>query len=341
MFKSATVRLTLWYLAIVMVISLMFSAVVYQLARDELQAGLSQQTQRIFNEFPVFSSDPSLVRRQNADIAVGERRILWHLAYFNGMVLVGAGFASYLLARRTLRPIEEAHVRQQRFTADVSHELRTPLTSLKMSSEVTLMDKAASKADLRAALESNIEDTAVMEKLVNNLLRLTRLDDQAAQLGYKPVAAREVISLAIAHTEPQAAGKQLTIEQHIEDLILYGEQDSLVQLLVIVLDNAIKYSPEGSEINISSQVQGRLGTITVIDKGIGIEPSAMPHIFDRFYREDKARGSRSGFGLGLSIAKLIADRHEGVITVSSQQDNGTTVTIALPLAAQPPAKALR
>src|SRR5690349_10918291 len=123
MFRSATFQLTLWYLALVMAISLTFSGVLYQVATDELARGLHSETERIFLQFPVFDNSPML--RTGPDYDRGTHRILLRLVGFNIIVLFTAGFASYWLARRTLEPIEEAHEQQKRFTADVSHELRT------------------------------------------------------------------------------------------------------------------------------------------------------------------------------------------------------------------------
>ena len=339
MFRSATFKLTMWYLAIVMVISLGFSFIVYHFATVELSTGLHHQTQRIFNEFPVFNGNPDLVRRQGNDVAAGERNILWRLAYFNLLVLVGAGVAGYFLARRTLEPIEAAHEQQKRFTADVSHELRTPLTSLKMSSEVALMDKNAGKQVLRETLESNLEDASKMELLINSLLRLTRLDTSQAEAAFEAVNLQEVVTQAQQQVKKLAAAKQITVSEHLSSrkLTVNGDFDALVQLAVIFLDNAIKYSPEGSNVEIACSKLKDAAQITVADHGQGIKPAALPHIFERFFREDAARSTTQaeGFGLGLSIAKLIADKHGGNITIASRPGKGTTVTTLLPLAAQP------
>ena len=111
-----------------------------------------------------------------------------------------------------------------------------------------------------------------------------------------------------------------------------GDRDSLVQLLVILLDNAVKYSPPGKTIEVSSQRQGDQVVFSVKDQGAGIERSALDHVFDRFYRADSSRtkANTEGYGLGLSIAKMIADLHEGTITLTSRLDHGTTAVVALP-----------
>lgn len=332
MFRSATFKLTLWYLAIIVVISLAFSTVAYHFGTGELGMGLSHQTQRLYRDFPVFTGNPYL--RPGRDLQAGSHHILIRLLWFNLVVILLGGGASYLLARRTLRPIEAAHERQQRFTADVSHELRTPLTSLRMNSEVGLMDAQASTADLRSTLESNLEDVSKMELLINNLLRLTRLDTEAAQANYSLHDVSSLITAAVEQVASKASAKGMTITTPpAADATVYGDFDGLLQLLIILLDNAIKYSPEQSTISISLPNPRPLQTEIVIrDEGQGIAPEALPHVFDRFYRADSSRSSQSaeGFGLGLSIAKLIADRHNGSITLASRPGKGTTANLSLP-----------
>lgn len=324
----------MWYLAIVMVISVGFSISIYHFATNELTFGLHHQTQRIFQQYPVFNSDPFL-RSQGTDITEGARHILERLIYFNVLVLVGAGFASYRLARRTLGPIEEAHERQKRFTADVSHELRTPLTSLKMGSEVALMDMQADKRELRGALESNLEDAAKMDLLINNLLRLTKLDAQEAQNSFVQVKSADVVHTAIEQVKQSAQAKNIIIQNNTREHTITGDAETLTQLLVILLDNAIKYSPAKSNVIIDSKQHADSLLLTVKDEGKGIDPKALPHVFDRFYRADGSRNKAvresEGFGLGLSIAKLIADQHDGSITLTSRPGKGTTAEIALPI----------
>lgn len=330
MFRSATLKLTLWYLAIVMAISLAFSAVLYHFATDELARGLHRQSQRITKEFPVFDNDRFFI--QNGDLTAGARHILLELAYFNLLVFVGAGFASYVLARRTLRPIEQAHEQQKRFTADVSHELRTPLTAIKMSSEVALLDPAASKQELRQALQSNIEEADKLDILINNLLRLTRLEADELQQSFRRLSADKLAAAAMAQVSASAAQRNIRLHSQVRPLLISGDQDSLIQLLIILLDNAIKYSPKGANVYLDSRRHDDHVELLVRDEGIGIAPDALQHVFDRFYRADSSRHKTAagGFGLGLSIAKLIADLHQATITLSSRLGKGTTATLRLP-----------
>jgi signal transduction histidine kinase len=279
MFKSATVKLTLSYLGIIALLCLMFSGTIYHFATNELHSSLDRQTQRLSTDFPGFNFNPAL--HPDVDYQTASHRIVLNLVYFNVIVLIAAGFASYALARWTLRPIQTSHEQQKRFTADVSHELRTPLTALKMTTEVALMDKAASKPALRQALTSALEDAGKLEQLVNNLLRLTRLEASELQGQFTAVDLAGVASSAIAASKDQAAAKNIKLVSRLEaGQMLSGDTASLEQ------------------------------------------------------RADQARTSEAsgGFGLGLSIARMITELHQGHLQVTSQAGKGTTITLDLPRA---------
>jgi len=330
MFRSATFKLTMWYLAIVMAISLCFSVVLYHVAAGELDRGLHRETERIYTQFPVFENNPLL--RPGQDYENGAHRILWRLVGFNIIVLVAAGGASYWLARRTLEPIEEAHEQQKRFTSDVSHELRTPLTALRMESEVALLSKKASTSELKQTLASNLEEVSKLEGLINNLLRLSRLEADELQQSFVSVSSTKIISEAIQQVEPMAKSRKVSIKHSGPDYAVNGDHDNLVQLLVILLDNAIKYSSAKSDVEVvSARHEGNIN-ISIQDHGVGIERKALEHVFDRFYRSDSSRqkAGEEGYGLGLSIAKMIADVHNGNITISSKPGEGTKVSVSLP-----------
>ena len=166
MFRSATLRLTAWYLGLVMFISLLFSFVVYHIGTNEIARSLHLQSARIYSQFPIFDNNDLIHPRPY--IANSDHDLLFRLFILNIVVLVLAGLASYWLAKRTLEPIEEAHEQQKRFTSDVSHELRTPLTALKMESEVALLNPKASSKELKGTLHSNLEEIDKLESLINN-----------------------------------------------------------------------------------------------------------------------------------------------------------------------------
>lgn len=331
MFRSATFKLTLWYIALVMAISIIFSTILYQVGSSQIASSLHRQTARIYTKFPIFHNSPLL--RPMADIRENEHYLLVHLILFNFLVLIAAGFGSYALARRTLAPIEEAHEQQKRFTADVSHELRTPLTALKMEAEVALLNPKSSVPELRGTLESVLEEATKLENLINSILNLTHLETDEIRQLFVPLAINDVINESVRAVQTIAADRHITLRASTLSATVRGDRTSLVQLFVILLDNAIKYSPKEAMIEVQLSKDNNYILIEVVDHGVGIEPQALDQIFNRFYRADNSRAKNevAGFGLGLPIAKTIADVHEGLITISSQPGHGTKAIVRLPL----------
>jgi signal transduction histidine kinase len=332
MFRSATLKLTAWYLGIVMFISLLFSFVVYHIGTNEIARSLHLQSASIYNQFPVFDNDDLFHPRLY--ISSSDHDLLLRLIFLNILVLILAGLASYWLAKRTLEPIEDAHEQQKRFTSDVSHELRTPLTALRMESEVALLNPKASSKELKATLQSSLEEVDKLESLINNLLKLSRLEADELKQNFTSINSKQVVDLAVKQVALSAEQRKITIEKEVVDQHFMGDKDSVTQLLVILLDNSIKYSPSGSEVKVEAKAIDNKLVFKVKDNGSGISKEALDHIFDRFYREEDSRNKQSekeGYGLGLSIAKMIADVHDAVITVKSQVDKGTEVEVSFPI----------
>lgn len=331
MFRSALFKLTAVYVAIVMAISVAFSMVLYHLAVHELQTGFQNQYIKWLTEYrPYGLRQPG---NPAVELAVRSHHISAQLVYFNVLVLVFTAIASYLLAKRTLRPIELAHEQQKRFTADVSHELRTPLTALRMDTEVTLLDTKASTAELRKTLEGNLDEAKRMENLINNLLQLASLEASKLRTEFMRLNIAEIADKAILVVAHFAANKHIFITHDFQDEIIFGDPSSLTQLCVILMDNAVKYSPAGSTVHIRTYRRDKTVNVAVEDSGPGIPLESLPHVFDRFYRADTARQSSqqaSGYGLGLSLAKLIADLHRGEIVLSSTPGKGTRAVVRLP-----------
>ncbi|HEX8227100.1 MAG TPA: ATP-binding protein [Candidatus Saccharimonadales bacterium] len=336
MFRSAVFKLTASYVAIVMALCIVFSVVLYHLAVRELYTGFYNEYTRWFNAYEPFGLRQPGTPVQ--ELALRSQHIMEQLVYLNIAVFVVTSVVCYLLARRTIRPIEAAHEQQKRFTADVSHELRTPLTSIRMESEVSLMDKKAPAKDLRAALSSNLEEVDRMEALINNLLLLSTMEADKLRTKFGQIDIHEVIQSALDTVGKSAAAKGITLQSKLTSRDILGDRTSLTQLIVILLENAVKYSPAGSSVSVAIR-KGRSRVIVDIqDQGAGIPPADLPHVFDRFYRADSARsrsaeankGTQQGFGLGLSIAKLIADLHHGEIVITSTPGSGTKASVILP-----------
>lgn len=334
MFRSATTKLTLVYLTIIMAISLFFSANLYQLSMRELNAGLERQA-TAYNAAPRLRDilhDLGVGDEVEQQLNLGRRRVIANLVYIN-VIILGLGTAiSYIMARRSLRPIEDTMERQNRFTADASHELRTPLTAMQSEIEVALRDPKLSKAEARELLESNLEEVQRLEGLSSALLKLAR-NGEALEL--KPVGLEEVINKATERLAKAAKQQRVKLKVDTKPLRVQADRDSLAEVLVILLDNAIKYSPAGKIVEIRVYAQGKQAVITVKDDGPGIAAQDLPYIFERFYRADtsRSRTEAEGHGLGLSIAQKIMEQHHGTIAVDSTVNTGSTFTLKLPLGA--------
>jgi signal transduction histidine kinase len=247
------------------------------------------------------------------------------------MALVGA--TSWWLAGRALRPAQEAWERQQRFIASASHELRAPLTLIRASAEVALRDLPPDESDQRALLHDVLAESDHMRRLVDDLLTLTRLDSGQLTLTKETVD----LTALLASIQRQAArlGEQRGVAVELADVggLVQADTERLQQVLLIALDNALRYTPAGGRITLAATPMERTVQIRVADTGCGIAPEHLPHIFERFYRADPARGRENGnAGLGLSIAKGLVEAMRGRITVESTVGVGTTVVISLPRA---------
>jgi signal transduction histidine kinase len=247
------------------------------------------------------------------------------------MALVGA--TSWWLAGRALRPAQEAWERQQRFIASASHELRAPLTLIRASAEVALRDLPPDEVDRRELLRDVLAESDHMRRLVDDLLTLTRLDSGQLTLTKETVD----LTALLASIQRQAArlGKQRGVAVELADVggLVQADTERLQQVLLIALDNALRYTPAGGRITLAATPMERTVQIRVADTGCGIAPEHLPHIFERFYRADPARGRENGnAGLGLSIAKGLVEAMRGRITVESTVGVGTTVVISLPRA---------
>ncbi|MDB5165541.1 MAG: putative Histidine kinase [Candidatus Saccharibacteria bacterium] len=335
MFENATLKLTGWYLLIIMVISLLFSVLVFQSASSEVNARLEQFGRHLPAGFEM-RSNPDVESIRNAQAEQAAHNILINLLYINCLVLAAGGVASYLMARRTLRPVQEAHEVEMRFVSDASHELRTPLAVMKTELEVALKDKTVTADDMRKLLESNLEEVDKLTKLSQTLLTLSKMD--FSKLVHEEVPFQATVLSVIDRYDK--ARKRITVKQRSKPLILDAHQPSIEELFTVLVDNALKYSPPDSPITISLGKRNNKAEFVISNAGKGISETDLPHIFDRFYRADNARTnhSKTSFGLGLSLAKTIVQLHHGELIASSAPDKETTFTILLPILRKTQAK---
>lgn len=330
MFESARFKLTLFYLAVILVLSLTLTLTTRLLAQHEyersnvVQRGQFRGVIEQFYGVPRHPGDDVFGFQQQQERAVRAKLDLY-LELINLGALVFGGIASYWFAGRTLRPIEEAHEAQRRFASDASHELRTPLTAIRTENEVFLRQKTITEQDARAQIQSNLEEVDRLERLATNLLSLTRYESDSLKLTRLKV--KSIITEAIRQSS--RSDPKIRIEDHAASGTVLGHFESLTQLLGIILDNARKYGT-GKPIEISGKRVDKDYLLVVRDHGPGIADEDLPHIFKRLYRGDKARSQAvAGHGLGLALAEQIAVANKASITASNHPDGGAEFTIAL------------
>lgn len=330
-FKSALFKLTAYYMLIVAVLCVGFSLIIFAISSAEFDRPLPG---------PPPDSRIARIERRELDAIGAQRadearsRLAGSLIVVNAGALTLGGFGSYLLARRTLRPIQQAARAQGRFVSDASHELRTPLAVMQSEIEIALRGKPG-RAELEVLARSNLEEVNRLRELSDRLLQL----NSGGTLPLGPVVVEEAVIDAVTPHFAAAEARSIDIINRTDRSVARANADSLADLLSILIDNAIKYSPDGSRITLRSVTRGRSVMIDVADEGRGIDARDLPYVFDRFYRADLSRSNAdvTGQGLGLSIAKAIADRMRGDLSVKSELAKGTIFTLRLD-AARTPAK---
>lgn len=323
MFKSALIKLTLWYVGIAMLLSLIFSVAIFHFATVELREGLSNQYNAITANGRIDSDGIDL---SNQEFQEHAGHLLLQLVYFNVIVLACSTAGSFLLAKRTLKPIMEAHAAQLRFTAHASHELRTPLASIRADTESVLLANKDDAALFKRTLKANLSDVRYMEDLANHLLNVARY--RAIPIDKEKIDLMLLVRDAVK--EIKRANK-VAAKLNISGTSVLVEVDPLAIKLAILslLDNAIKYG-EAKPIYISLTKKGKYAVIEVKDNGQGVDDKEIKHIFEPFYRAVNSKDKQKGHGLGLSLAAEVVDTAGGTIKVNKSPDGGAIFTVYLP-----------
>ena len=318
-FDKATLKLTGTYTSVIMVISVSFSACLGMVTVGELKR--PYEVPSLFKELRV---DEDFTRVYKVRTENVEAKVWTSLALININMLIIAAALSYLLARWTLRPIERAMDDETRFVSDASHELRTPLATMRMENEVLLRDTEAKKSDYKEQLKSNLEEIDKLRQLTDTLLRLSG----SSKLEMGIVDASNVVASAVERISHAAEAKNITVDNKIGHFMLNTNEDALSEIVYIFLDNAVKYAPADSTVEIYSSDKK---SISVRDHGPGIADKDLPSIFNRFYRADESRNSE-GFGLGLSLASRMAEQLNGKVQAANNSGKnapGATFTVKL------------
>ena len=307
-------------------LTLVFSSVIYAVSSSQFDRQLP------------YTVDPFVMNNRYYDVhnLLEERAhearielIAW-LVVLNVVTAISGTFFSYFLARKTLEPIEQAMQAQAQFVSDASHELRTPLTALQLSNEVALRKKNLHLSEAKELLSYNLAETIKLRTLTDALLNLAK--STSAEQTMVRFDVSSAITSAVESFIPVAAAKNSTIEfSNIETNVVTNRQ-AVEQIIRILLDNALTYSSENTVVTIEVNVQEQHIAITVKDQGIGISKEHQQKIFDRFYRVDTSRSSQhsNGNGLGLAIAKSLAEKHGFGLRVTSDIGNGSSFTVQIP-----------
>lgn len=335
MFKSARIKLTAYYLLIIMLITLSFSALVFSSTVNRTQRALEMQERRMKNRIfdmptpPIPPNEPLLDEDTIKEI---KKDTLVTLAVINTFILIVTGLPGYWLAGKTLRPIEEMVEKQKKFTADAAHELKTPLTAIKTNLEVNLRNKKLDLKKSKEILRGTIEDVDSLTLLTNSLIKQSKYQDYRNG-KFESIELKGLIEKVLKKLNPKIQEKKLKISLSGEEIKIRGNKESISELITVLLDNAIKYNKEKGTIDVKISKKSEYATISIADSGLGISEKDLPYVFDRFYKADPSRSKTGsdGFGLGLSIAKEIVGLHKGKISVKSKKGKGSEFTIKLPL----------
>jgi two-component system sensor histidine kinase CiaH len=336
MFKSARIKLTSWYLLIIMMISVSFSAFIYRMVTSEFQRRFDIIERRWRqSEFDFMPPPPNQTRVFIEDVNEAKRNVFFVLVYTNGFIATFAGVAGYFLAGKTLRPIEKAMDEQKRFVADASHELKTPLTALTTTLEVSLRDKALKLPDAKKTIGESLDEVANLTKLTNSLLSLGKYQmGKEGGFAIEKIDTKIYIENVAKKLSPISKKKGVELQLKLKKIYIKANRESFEKLVTILIDNAIKFTPKGGTVSVVSTAARKCFVMKIKDTGVGIAREDIPYIFDRFYRVDHSRSKieTDGFGLGLSVAKEIVKLHGGEISVESKVSKGSTFSVKLPKA---------
>ncbi|ACV58981.1 sensor histidine kinase [Alicyclobacillus acidocaldarius] len=277
------------------------------------------------------SANAAVILYNRAQDVAFLRELLTILSVSAGFFAVASAGVGFALASRALRPIRRSFEEQRRFVAHASHELRTPLAVMRLQIDRMFRHPGETILDMSEVIASLARETSRLQRLVNDLLTLAKADEGEAVLRLRPVDLATIAREAALRFAPLAEEKGVQLRVSAAETPIVADPDRLLELLSILVDNAIAFTPAGGWVEIDAHASGSAAVLAVRDTGRGIPPEHLPRVFDRFYQADPSRTTR-GAGLGLSIAKWIAEAHGGQIRIFSpgSHGTGTEVEVRLP-----------
>lgn len=321
MIKNSVIKLTLSYILIISILSLSLSTFIYlNLVKNSTELFKQEQT-RIEKKFGI--EDPRYIKKLHfveESVSNVQNRLIINLLGLNFLIVTIVGILAYFFAKRTFTPIEESLRKQKEFISNVSHELKTPLTALKTTFEIDLKSK---DSDLKETIKSGIEEVDKLNSLVNGFLKLSKFDSKKPEIKNEVFKLSDIIEDIVKRHQHSIISKNLSLKIDITENKLKSDKFLLTEVLTIIIDNAIKFSPENEEIVITSYKEGKYDYISIKDRGRGIKEENLDKIFERFYKEDSSRSVDSGLGIGLALAKEISEFIDCQITAKRNKDVGS------------------
>ena len=254
----------------------------------------------------------------------------------SGMILFGCLILfvalSYFLASVAIKPVKETWDSQKQFIADASHDMKTPLTVILANTEIIKSREGETVENVDKWLDSTKDEAERMRRLVDSMLELSSTEVSEEKIVLSDIALSEITERTVLQMEAVAFDKSVNIDSNIANgITVKGNEDSLSRLLHILIDNGIKYSLPGSKLTVTLSKSGRYARLSVMNEGSYIDEEDLPHLFERFYRGDKARSDGGGFGLGLAIAKNLTQSMGGTISAENKKDVGAVFTVSFPM----------
>ena len=340
MFKKTAVKLTIFYSSLFFILFWSFSFGLYAYlvysfksgyvtkVRQRIQHHITQNGEATLSSFFIEQDNTILDKSREVTLENFRRGLL----LINGILFIIIPTLSWFLVRRMLYPVRETFQKQRRFVSDASHELRTPLAIMGNEIEVTLQQEREPSYYIRT-LTTIKEEVLRLSGLVKNLLMLARQRESARDMEMQEVEVADLISKVLASFASRFEDKDIKykVEFPEENCVIKGNVTMLEQLFANLIDNALKFSPSGSTVNVTIEKEKKHVKVSVKDEGPGIAKEHQEKIFDRFYRVDSSRTQTKGYGLGLPIVKSIVELHRGSITVHSTPGKGSVFSVSFSL----------
>ena len=316
-FTRARLRLTFYYILIAIIITTLFSFVLYVIMINEIKSHVIENVDEEFFQDEII---------ENTATGVQTDIILIDISLISLIAIL-----SYFLSGKTLKPIAKSMEAQKRFSAEASHDLRTPLAIMQTDIEVTLSSKSNDINQYKKTLESNLEEVKKMSMLASNLLMIARTEDGPLFTEMVPVEMDHFIEKIILKFKKQTEAKKINVKFISEKTNPVNISPNYFERAIQnIIQNAINYTNNEGEIVITVKQENQNIAIKIEDNGVGIKESDLPYVFDRFYKASHSRNDASGSGLGLPIAKKIIEQHKGNIAIKSKEGFGTLVSINIP-----------